>query len=293
MTQDSNPAHEQFKTIYGNGGKLTDDQLQQIKDLDYSNFTIEQIKDVQEATDLPDDLAVYILKNWMRRQDDLLLNLRGNLIYSPEVSKARLQEFVNMMRCPNEGCKKELVVENILEKIATGGGLRTKVPLINPNKFDEGVIRFDHVKSTNEAKANVQALLDFDTKTFYHGQAAQNAFIILGLPPFMKVKLTKYKLGAPPKLQDRTSKGGLKSWALYGSNDWEEIHTGTCPRIHSCQDDQKLSAAEAVDTFDVDSPENDYFRYFKLMITNTNHQSTLEILLSVIDFTGNIIISRE
>lgn len=291
MSQDP---HAQFKELYGNGDNLAPETLEQIKQIDYSKFTIDQIKDVQDASKLPDDLAVYILKSWMRRQDDLLLNLRGNLIYTPEVSKERLEQFVEMMRCPNEECKSKLEVENILEKISTGGGLRSPEPLINPNKFDEGIIRFDHTKSSNEAKTNVQNLLDFNPNTFYHGQGAQNSFIILGLPPFMKVKLTKYKLIAPTRLPDRTAEGGLKSWELFGSNDWEEIHSGNCHKLDThTQVDQTLKNSGDVGIYDINSPENDYFRYFKIMSTGFNHQNTLEILLAGIDFTGNIIISRE
>ena len=198
-----------------------------------------------------------------------------------------------MMRCPSNDSKGKLVVENILYQIATGGGIREPVGLIDPNNLMNGIIQFDHNKPSNEARSNIQCLLDFKKDTFYQGQANQNAFIIIGLPPFMKVKLTSYKLIAPPKLPDRTVEGSLKGWDLFGANSWEEIQSGNSFRIHSVTDDRNLQRASSEHVYNVDLKDDKYFRYFKLLITAKNYQNNLEISLSGIDLSGNIIICRE
>lgn len=294
------PHVQQFNDIYNaqenrEGGKLTQQALNQLGAIDYSKFNINEIQVVQNAEDLPDDLAVNILKGWMRRQDDLLLNLRGNLIYSPKVSKERLEQFVAMMKCPTRECKNDLVVENILFKIATGGGLRSEsaVPLIDPNNFANGIIRFDQSSAGNDAKSDVQSLLDFKKETYYHNKTNKDPYFIIGLPPFMKVRLTSYKLIAPPKLSDRTAQGGSKNWDFFGSNDWNEIRTGNPTKIHSAVSDMKLHEASSEGIYNVELGDDQYFRYFKFASTGQNHQGSPEIFLSGFDISGNIIICRE
>lgn len=293
-----NPDLVQFQKIYEapesrEGGKLTQQALDEIAKINYSSFSMTDIQVVQNAADLPDELAVKILKGWMRRQDELLLNLRGDLIYEPQIPKKRLDEFINMMECPSDDCRNNLIVHNILHEIATGGGLRseTAVPLIDPNHFDNGIIRFDQSKMGNDSRSGVEHLLDFNNETFYRNKTTQEAFFIIGLPPFMKVRLTKYLLRAPPKIPQYSLQGGPKSWDLFGSNDWNEIQNGTPVKIHSANSDMNLRAAGAEYEYECNSDQ--YFRYFKFALTGSNHQNTNEIILSRFDITGNIITCRE
>lgn len=303
MTQpskDENECVKEFKAIYDNpdsynGDKLTAEACHKLEQLDYTKFDIDDIKVVQSAEKLPDDLAVSILKGWMRRQDDLLLNLRGNLIYTPRVKKERLEQFVKMMRCPTSDCKNNLIVENILYQIATGGGLRNAdaVPLIDPSNLENGIIRFEHSKVSGSSDSDVQNLLDFKKETYYHNRVTKDPFFIIGLPSFMKVRLTKYKLIGPPQLSDRKTQGGPKNWEFFGSNDWDEIKNRNPQRIDLISNDTNLREPNAEHDYEVTQNDDQYYRYFKFVSTGMNHQGSLEIFLSGIDLTGNIIICRE
>ncbi|KAK8898482.1 hypothetical protein M9Y10_000772 [Tritrichomonas musculus] len=283
--------YQQFQDLYGDGSDLTPEKLQQISQIDYSTFDIDQIDIVQKATKLPPHIATPILRNWMRMQDELISNLRGSIIYQPSIPKSRVQDFVQMIRCPKEDWKNDLQVKDIFEKIATAGGTRPPVPIINPNNFNNGLIRFDQPDKANDTLTKVEHIFDFRNDTYYDGPSINNAFVIFGFPEFMKVKLTSYKIIAPPKRHDVNSEGGLKSWDLFGSNDWEDIRTNSTHKIDWHKNDQSLFKANSVGVYNINSQENDYFRYFKICATGTSHQNNNNIILGGIDFTGNIITS--
>lgn len=294
------PHVQNFLDIYNapenrDQGKLTQQALNLLDAIDYSKFDIDEIKVVQDSKDIPDGLAVKILKGWMRRQDDVLLNIRGSVIYQPEIAMQRLQQFYDMMRCPTRQSKNDLIVEDVLYKIATGGGKRSAnaVALIDPVKFDNGIIRFYQSEVGNDIKSNVHCLLDFKKDTYYHNKTTQGPYFIIGLPSFMKVRLTSYKLTAPKYTDNRTLQGGPKSWDIFGSNNWNDIKSGNPIKIQSINGDMNLRAAGSEHRYEVDLDDDQYFRYFKFQSTGQNHQTTLEIDLAGFDISGNVITCRD
>ena len=296
QTKEVSESVKKFNEIYndekskGEDGKLTKGACEAIEKLDFTKFSIEDMEVITKSDKLPDDLAVKILKDWMRRQDSLISNIRGKIAYSPEVSKNNLEDFVNMMRCPTENCNERLVVNDILRNIATGGGLRPidSVSLIDPKDFDNGIIRFDQSSSNKNKPEEAPFLLDFKPDTYYHNVTPQNPFFILGLPPFMKAKLTSYKL-FPPSVAN----SGPKNWILYGSNDWTNIRNGNPHQIDKQSNNNDLKDTNEAKEFFVNSDDNQYYRYFKFESTGENLARNNEINLGGIDFSGNIVICQE
>ena len=289
----SNPDAVRFKEISKQvqENKLTPEQARaQIEGIDFLKFNIIDINSVQRADWLTDDQSVSILKAWIHQQDQVLLNLRAQLIFTPEISKDRLAELAEAVKLPSMEC--DFVVEDIIYKLATHGGqLATPEMPINTEAPEKGLIGFDCMKSSAKEKFPITNLFDFRKDTYYSSPPRDNAYVLIMLPPFLKANLTSYKLGAPPKIKDQTLQGGIKSWVLIGSNDLEEIKGSNAFTIDSVSSDLFLEKPETVHVYNV-KPSN-YFRYFKLVMTGPNHVNNKSIILSSFDISGKLIISRD
>ena len=302
-----NPLVTQFKEIYDSPssydseGKLTAAAANQISQIDFLSFSISDIKVVQDATKLPDDLAVNILKKWMIQQDRLLSDLRGYLIYTPSISKERLSDFLSVMKNPSQECN--LIVNNILYQLSTGGGLRDPIPLINLSKPEESLIEYeDRPQSNSEINHTIEYLFNPNIEAenqhsqdpkFYNGSLVNNQFLIIGLPPFLKVKLTSYRIRAPPLVKNSRAKGGLRSWNIYGGNSIEEISdTLNAHEIHSVKEDSQLENPNSEATYTVDN-QTEYYRYFKIKNDGRNNQGNNALLLSAFYISGCIQICKE
>lgn len=280
--------YETFKAVseqVKRGSLEVNEGLEQVKELKYNDFDMDEIKAVQEATWLPDDFAVSIMKGWMRQQDQLLLQLRANLVLTPEISKQRLIEFATAVRRPSTSI--DLRIENIIEKIATAGGTRKYI-----NPMTNGLITVESLSDSSKQENKLTMLFEEGIENYFVSASQQGQWIIIGLPPFLRLQVTSYTLGAPPEKQNVRAQGGLASWHLQGSNDKEQYST----TIDNVNDNKDLAEGGAVHTFKVPIKPNqpvEFFRYFKLTQTSSNHQLNGSIYLSKIDFSGNLIISRD
>lgn len=282
------PDYQTFKAVSEqvHNKQLTQEEgLAQVNDLKFNNFDIDEIKAVQEADWLPDDFAVSVMKGWMRQQDQLLLQLRANLVLTPEIPKERLVEFATAVRRPSTDIN--LQIENVIEKISTAGGTRKYM-----NPMTNGLISVESLSDSSKHENKLNMLFEEGIENYFVSASQQGQWIIIGLPPFLRLQVTSYTLGAPPEKAGIRAKGGLASWHLQGSNDKEQFST----TIDNINDNKDLAEGGAIHTFNVPIKPNqpaEFFRYFKLTQTGTNHQLNGSIYLSKIDFSGNLIISRD
>lgn len=262
--------------------KITEEAgVEAIREINFLEFDIKEIEQVQNANWLPDDVAVDIMRKWMRQQDNLLLELRANLVLTPTVVKSRLEEFVAAIAKPSNHV--DLTIENVIHKLATGGGVREAV-----NVISQGLITC--VAEAARDRNTIEDLFSYDPEKSFLSAAKADASIIIGLPPFLRLQLTSYVLGAPPKREGVRAEGSMSGWHLQGSND--ENNFTTFLDIQDGNTDLQRGASEKV--FPVaNSDQQGFYRYFKLTQKGTNHQGNTSIILQRIDFSGKLTIVRD
>lgn len=283
---------DRFKEIYDDednyeSGKLKPDAIKLISEIDFSVLSIDEISIIENADKLPDDLALDILKSWMHKQNDVLSNIRGKLLYTESIEADIFRSFIEAMKCPSTPC--DFVVENILRQIATGGGILPEPSnLIDIENPSQSLIEYDQTKSMNSNSGNsIKNLFDFNDNTFYIGPSLDNSYVTITLPSFLKVNLTSYELKAPPHL-DRSEQGGIKSWKIYGFNQKDNKVL-----LDVVDDNNDLSRPSSSKKFIVKNKENQYFRSFQILNAGPNHQSNKSIILSGFDISGNLIIEDD
>jgi hypothetical protein len=259
----------------------SEDAIQAIKPINFIQFDIDQIQRVQDATWLPDETAVEIMKRWMRRQDEVLLKLRAYLVVTPTITKDQLLDFTQAVRNPSR--EPTLIVTDVFRRLATAGDTRDPV-----NPLIEKLITASASSELPDHK--LSDLFSFDPDKFFVTQSSGSQWFIVSLPPFLKIQATAYKLRAPPKDASKKAQGGIASWHLQASDDIKNFNVTIDHQTESKQ--LQTGGAEAV--FQV-PPENNvgFFRHFKLTHSGANHQGNNSILLAAFDLTGELIICRE
>lgn len=248
------------------------------KSLNFLSFDIDQIQLVQDADWMSDEMAVTILKSWMRQQDNMLLELRSNLVLTPEITKQRLEEFLSAA-C-NPSLHPDLCIKEIIHQLATAGGTRA---YYNPVKFN--LITFKLGTSTEGYQKAFQNL--FEEKPIpYISSSRLDEYFIITLPSFLKVELHSYILSAPEKLEQKFQ-GGIRNWYIQGSND--ELNWTT---LDIQNENLDLNQPNSVKEFVIERPHG-FFRSFKLTNVRKNHQGNFSIILGKFDISGKLIISKE
>lgn len=258
-----------------------EDALIAIKDIDFNLFSIEEIEAVQNATWLPDQEAVDIMKGWMRLQDQVLLELRAFLVVTPEITKDMLLSFVKAVKVPSQ--VPSLTVENVINKLATAGGARK---FRNPIEF--GLIQADNSQKDGKV-SDLYKIFDPDPYQYYSSAPTSQSAVIFTLPPFLKIQIEKYQIGTPKTKMAK--KGGIQSWVLEVTDDptllnWKK-------QIAQVQNDTKLMTENTTVTFDVDDPKAGFYRHIRLMSTGQSHLGNLSMVLKNFDITGKLIIAKD
>jgi hypothetical protein len=255
-------------------GSSFDSVRDSLNAIDFLSFTIEDLGKVQSAEWLPSEAKVAILRQWVRAQDSLLEELHGRVLLTGSLPVQETLSLFNILGAPatagNSG-----ILTNIFERLATAGGMR---PFTNPALT--GIISVDIVphpeEPVGESEFGVYRAFDGNEQTFYRSASATSRLIQIGLPPFLKVKLTSYTIGAPVP--------SLKSWKLEAAADskgpWELIDAQTVS--------SELNGKGKKATFQVDG--KDYFRYFRLEQVDQNHQGNLSIHWRTIDISGIVVV---
>jgi hypothetical protein len=271
-------------------GSLSPEQgMEQIKnpEIDFLRFDIDQIKGVQDAEWLSDEVAVNIMKSWMRRQNEILLELRAHLVVTPTIPKERLLEFTRAVRNPSQ--EPDLVVEDIIYSLATAGGTREPV-----NPLTEGLISAAASSELQDQSHRLPELFNFkrapgQPAPYYMSNSTAGQWITISLPPFLKAQVVSYKLKAPPRVEGKKAQGGISSWNLQASDDLKNFQV----TLDIQTENKDLQNVDAVAVFPVRSDQKGFYRHFRLTNAGQNHQNNLSIFLAGFDITGKLIICRE
>ena len=255
--------------------------LQQIKDINFLLFSIDDMKAVQDAEWLPDQEAVNIMKSWMRLHDQVLLQLRAFLVVTPEITKDQLITFVKAVQIPSQ--VPSLTVENVIYKLATAGGARE---FKNPITY--GLITAEtHPKDPNKAN-ELYKIYGPDPTDHYLSSPQQQSAVIISLPPFLKIQIEKYQIGTPKSQSTSGKKGGLQSWVLEVSDDMTNYK-----QIATVQNNTDLAQENITHTFDADDKTAGFYRHIRLMSTSQSHLGNLSLVLKNFDITGKLIIAKD
>lgn len=254
-----------------------------VSKLNYENFSIDDIKCVQDAKWLSPDFSVDIMKRWIRKQDQIILQIRASLFLSPIFAKDTVNQYIEAAQNPSS--EVNMKIENVIEKLATTGGTR---PYINPMLSQ--LIQVESLSETLTTSQKLFQLFEKGIENCFVSQASQNQYIIVSLPPFLKLQVTSYKLGSPPEIKGRKSNGGMMSWLIQGSNDKSNfVNT-----IDNVVDNKDLADPGIIHEFQIPHDKvQGFYNHFKITQTANNHQNNASIYLSFLDFSGNLIISSE
>ena len=243
------------------------------------SFDIDQMKLVQDADWLPDELSVRIMKGWIRHQDELLLKLRANLILNPKISKDQLLNYIKSISSPTSQNEQELIVENVIEKIGSAGDTRE---YLNPLQYN--LIYAETSNKVPKPSNDLSMLFDMKDSTYFSSEPAKGASFTIVLPHFLKLRMTSYTLWSPKK--EKENSGGPSNWVVYGSNDKKDFRD----ILDSQCGNNDLILSNSKKSFNVNTEH--YYRCFKFVLTGTNHLNNLTIHLQRFDLSGILIINK-
>ena len=273
----SESGFQQFKTIDDDvkTKKITPQEGEEaLKSIDFLTFSAQEMETFSGADWISDDVAVSIMKSWKDESDKTLLELRGNALLTSIFDVPKLNGFIEATLNPSK--KPNLIIENILNNMATASGTRDFV-----NPLTGHLISCSN--HDNVLKEETFYLFDGNTDTTFTAKPSKDEFLLIRFPPFLRVKLTAYTIGAPKK-----TAGGIKSWTIYGTND--EINYTP---LHQVTDDKHLLAPKpgvvAVHKYVIPNPVDEFFNAFKI-VTETNHTNNMSFIASTLDFDGIVTI---
>jgi hypothetical protein len=266
------------------GGAAFDDLQDAFNAIDFLSFSIKDIKEVEDAAWIPPEVKASKLRQWIRTQDAIISQIQGYLALRASVSKDEVKAVADAIGSPSTAGA-SFVVENIFEKLATGGGTRA---FINP--AEHGLITVEVDKMTNEpapdADNGVYKAFDGNAATWYRSAAARDRWIKITLPPFLKVELTSYTLASKVP--------GLVSWVLRrsldGKDTWEDVDSVSGSDAFHDADKQAVWPEPRKRAFPVAA--KGYGRVFLLKQTDDSAQGNASIYLGSIEFAGRVLIEN-
>lgn len=239
-----------------------------LQNLNFLLLSLDGIELVENADWIPDDIYANIFRSWIENQDNNIYKIIAYLPSTTTISKSQMLECVDQIVNPSNPTN--LIVENIIEKLATGGGNREY-----KNPVELGLITAS--SSDEKLPKNFQLLNLFSGKPTdkFHSSSKANSYFFIDFPPYMRIRPTSYTLM-------NFSSPGPKSWVLQASNggDWVEI----AKEIRSDQ----LRNPGALGIFPI-SDESTSYRSFKFINTESNWDGNNSIVLCSFDISGEII----
>lgn len=271
-------------------GELNDEKsFEGLKKIDFSllsSFEINKVSDSIDAPWIPRQFAANVLKNWMRKQDQVLDEIRSYLFFNPSVKNTDVKNYVSSIDNPSKCNPDNFIIENIIEKLGTAGGTRS-IKDNNPVKL--GLIKVEATVNLSPS-VRLENLFDLQEDTFLQTISAPDASIIIEFPSFMKVKLTGYTLWSIGKIKTKQESSAPKTWVINGSNDlnlpWTTIQRVT-------EQDENVMLLKDFDqkaTFNVPN-NNEFFHYFQFKVIS-NHSANQCIQLKRFDMNGIVLIKE-
>lgn len=266
---------QQFKSVTDkvNSEEITvKEGANQIACLDFNSLSLDEIEVVEDSDWIPDHLYAKIIRSWIKNQERNINQVIAYLTMSNSVGKEQMISFVDAIFKPKNSLSLE--VENVIEKIATGGGNR---PYTNPISL--GLIK---ASSDDEMPAEFMKLANLfsgDRSKKFQSKPKPKAGFKFDLPPYMKLIPKSYKIGIPEQTK------GPKSWVLQAKSDqdsWVNIAMEkNCTDYHSKGGELSFQIAQK------DNNAYSSFQFINLEMTNDNNHS---LILSSFDISGVVIL---
>ena len=249
-----------------------------LMEIDIGSLSYKEMQTIVDSDWISDEVAVSISKQWMEIYDYALDQIRAFLIFTPVVSSDQLQQFVLTTQNPSQ--KPELIVHNIIHKLATAGGTK---PFQNP--ITSKMISAQ-IEPQDSRISTVYKIYDENKSSCFVSNPHPQNSLIISLPPFLKMQIKQYQIGTP--VQTTSRKGGLQSWVIEVSNDGKEW-----TQIAQVRDSPELASDNVIKQFDVDQKNAGFFRHIKIMTTGINHIGNLSMILRDFDVSGELIMRNE
>ena len=266
---------EKFREIgekFKDSSDLTEEQkeanLPLVKDIDFFQFSLEEIEDLENCEWLPISFIVTTLREWMDAQDENINNIMSYLIFQQTVNPELLREILNSVFRPSQ--KMDLKIDNVIESLATANHTRE---YINPI-----VLHLISVESSQPMNANRSLAKIFEgptsspDKPFFNAMPNEGNFACFNFPEFLAINITSYKLVSGPK-------NFPISWSLEASNDKEKWAV-----LDIKNQDKTLCTRDKEATFEV--KPSGYYRYFKLIQKGFNNDNNNQFVLAGFDISG-------
>lgn len=244
--------------------------LELVSGIDYSEFSIDEMENVENADWLPDDFYTEVMRNWLDMQSENLNNISAYLSLTPVVGKDLMNEFIQAIVRPHTSLS--LHKDNIIGLMGCGAG---NCPYQNP--MTTKLITAETDAELPIALMKLENLFSGDPKKFFQSQPKPNVTLIIGFPEFMRVAIDAYTIMSPAQPNK-----GPRSWLLQGSND---KHTWADLDVRRGTSD--LKEASAVGRFSLEK-RSQPFRYFRITQLEASHAGNQSLAMSAFDVSGEI-----
>ena len=243
------------------------DAFELVKSIDYSQFSLEEMQAFEEADWLPDDFYVATMQDWLERQSEQIDRIRSYLFVTSTVPNSLALAFIDTVFRPAKSICLER--DNIIYLLATAGNTREYV-----NPCTKGLVT---VTCDGGIRLHpVEHVFSDNPEEFFQSASKPNTFLVVTLPPFLRVCLTKYTLQGPPKL------GGMRSWTLEVSKDGEQW-----VEVASERGRPELEGPSKRATFVLEK-RTPPVRFFKLTNRDQNFANYHAMLLAGFDVSGEV-----
>ena len=243
-----------------------------VKEINFNNFSIEEIEELENCTWLPESFIVTKLRAWMDQDDDVINDIMSYLIFTETIQPDLLREIIATVISPSNGFNHK--IDNIIYTLSRASD---KNVYLNP--VEAKIISVE--SSQTQPKKDLSKIFEKDPITsnpsvdniYFSTTPSENNYACFILPDFLSVSLTAYTIKRGPK-------NFPISWSLEGSNDNEKWTV-----IDNKSQDQSLCQKQQEVTFEIKEPVG-YFRYFKIIQKGLNSDNNSQFVLGGFDISG-------
>jgi hypothetical protein len=271
-------------------GKITSqDAVVKLDTIPVIELDIDCIEALGNANWIPDEKASQLMRDWVKAQDQVIDEVASSLFVRPVVDAAKCKTYLKGLLTPSNHTLEPM--DNIIYQIATSGN-DSKYLYTSP--VASGLIT---VSTRSAPVENHELELIFDRPItqpalkYFLSQASKDEWIEISLPPFLRAQIHSYTILGPPKIQDGSKQGGMRSWVLQGwngSGEWNDLHT--------VLDDPALNREDARATYYIQmgtsTGDDGFYRHFRIMQKKEGWRGNASICLGGIDFNGKLLVCK-
>lgn len=252
--------------------KITaEDALSQIENINFLEFTLEEIDRIQDCDWITPQKFVSIYRGWIDQHDKVLNSIVTYLLFNTKVTKENSDKFLQAVENPST--QFDAKINNIIHNIATSNGTRPQV-----NLLECGI--FTAISTPSFKDKGVDTLFSGKPNVFFNSSASENSFVQISFPSFIKIKASEYIIGTAEKMFPQT-------WILEASNDKQNWVT-----LDSKSSEKSVNKPNEKYAFKIESPLNNFYRHFKITNKGLNSTNNNQLVLSYFDFNGSVYLEK-